>query len=31
SHGRSGMTSAMLGSQTSRVLSHSKLPVLVVR
>lgn len=31
SHGRSGMSSAMLGSQTARVLSHSKLPVLVVR
>ena len=31
SHGRSGLSSAMLGSQTSRVLSHSKLPVLVVR
>ena len=30
SHGRSGISSAMLGSQTSRVLSHSKLPVLVV-
>ncbi|WP_298294121.1 universal stress protein [Thiomonas sp.] len=31
SHGRGGLGSAMLGSQTSRVLSHSKLPVLVVR
>lgn len=31
SHGRGGMSSAMLGSQTARVLSHSKLPVLVVR
>lgn len=31
SHGRSGMSSAVLGSQSSRVLSHSKLPVLVVR
>ncbi|MGC8508328.1 MAG: universal stress protein [Thiomonas sp.] len=31
SHGRGGMSSAVLGSQSSRVLSHSKLPVLVVR
>lgn len=31
SHGRGGMGSALLGSQTARVLSHSKLPVLVVR
>lgn len=31
SHGRGGVSSAMLGSQTARVLSHSKLPVLVVR
>lgn len=31
SHGRGGVGSALLGSQTSRVLSHSKLPVLVVR
>ena len=31
SHGRSGLSSALLGSQTSRVLSHSKIPVLVMR
>ena len=31
SHGRSGLTSALLGSQTARVLSHTKVPVLVVR
>lgn len=31
SHGRGGITSALLGSQTARVLSHTKLPVLVVR
>lgn len=31
SHGRGGVSSALLGSQTARVLSHSKLPVLVVR
>ncbi|OIQ69105.1 TRAP-T-associated universal stress protein TeaD [mine drainage metagenome] len=31
SHGRGGVGSALLGSQTARVLSHSKLPVLVVR
>ena len=30
SHGRGGVSSALLGSQTARVLSHSKLPVLVV-
>ena len=31
SHGRGGLTSALLGSQTARVLSHTKVPVLVVR
>jgi nucleotide-binding universal stress UspA family protein len=31
SHGRSGMSSIVLGSQTLRVLSHSKIPVLVYR
>ncbi len=31
SHGRGGLGSALLGSQTARVLSNSKLPVLVVR
>lgn len=31
SHGRGGLGGLILGSQTSRVLSHSKIPVLVVR
>ena len=31
SHGHGGLAGTILGSQTSRVLSHSKLPVLVVR
>ena len=31
SHGRSGLGSALLGSQTARVLSHTKIPVLVVK
>jgi len=31
SHGRGGLTGALLGSETMRVLSHSKLPVLVTR
>jgi nucleotide-binding universal stress UspA family protein len=31
SHGRGGLGGAILGSQTSRVLAHSKLPVLVIR
>ena len=31
SHGRSGLSALMLGSQTSRVLAHSKVPVLVLR
>ena len=31
SHGRGGLSSALLGSQTARVLSHTKVPVLVVR
>jgi nucleotide-binding universal stress UspA family protein len=31
SHGRSGLGGAILGSQTARVLAHSKLPVLVIR
>jgi nucleotide-binding universal stress UspA family protein len=31
SHGRSGLGGAILGSQTARVLAHSKLPVLVLR
>ncbi len=31
SHGRRGVTALLLGSETSRVLTHSTLPVLVVR
>ncbi len=31
SHGRSGMKALALGSQTTRVLAHSKIPVLVCR
>jgi nucleotide-binding universal stress UspA family protein len=31
SHGRSGLGGLLLGSETQRVLSHSKLPVLVAR
>ena len=31
SHGRGGMKQFILGSETSRVLSHSKIPVLVYR
>ena len=31
SHGRSGLSDVILGSQTNRVLSHSKIPVLVCR
>ena len=31
SHGRRGLASLLLGSETTRVLTHSKLPVLVVR
>ena len=31
SHGRSGLAGVILGSQTNRVLSHSKIPVLVTR
>ena len=31
SHGRRGVERMLLGSQTAEVLSHSKLPVLVVR
>jgi nucleotide-binding universal stress UspA family protein len=31
SHGRRGLQGALLGSETQRVLSHSQLPVLVVR
>jgi nucleotide-binding universal stress UspA family protein len=31
SHGRSGVSALFLGSETMMVLSHSKIPVLVVR
>ena len=31
SHGRRGITSLLLGSETQKVLTHSKIPVLVYR
>lgn len=31
SHGRSGLAGVVLGSQTTKVLTHSKVPVLVTR
>jgi nucleotide-binding universal stress UspA family protein len=31
SHGRRGLSSVLLGTETSKVLTHSKVPVLVVR
>jgi nucleotide-binding universal stress UspA family protein len=31
SHGRGGLSGLLLGSETTKVLAHSKLPVLVVR
>ena len=31
SHGRTGIVSLILGSQTQRVLAHSRLPVIVYR
>jgi nucleotide-binding universal stress UspA family protein len=31
SHGRRGVSALLLGSETSRVLTHSDLPVLVVK
>jgi len=31
SHGRRGMAALLLGSETSRVLTHSQIPVLVVK
>ncbi|MFM9887448.1 MAG: universal stress protein [Burkholderiales bacterium] len=31
SHGRRGLSSLLLGSETQKVLTHSKIPVLVVR
>ncbi len=31
SHGHKGLNSVLLGSETAKVLTHSKIPVLVVR
>lgn len=31
SHGRSGLSAVVLGSETQRLLTHSKVPVLIVR
>jgi len=31
SHGRRGLSAVLLGSETQKVLTHTKLPVLVVR
>jgi len=31
SHGRRGVSAVMLGSETIKVLTHSKVPVVVVR
>ena len=31
SHGRRGLTGLLLGSETAKVLTHSKIPVLVCR
>lgn len=31
SHGRRGVTALLLGSETEKVLAHSKIPVLVYR
>jgi len=31
SHGRRGLSGFLLGSETQKVLTHSKVPVLVVR
>jgi len=31
SHGRTGLAGIVLGSQTHKVLTHSKIPVLVYR
>jgi nucleotide-binding universal stress UspA family protein len=31
SHGRSGVTALLLGSETQKVLTHTTTPVLVVR
>jgi nucleotide-binding universal stress UspA family protein len=31
SHGRTGVSAALLGSETAKVLGHGEVPVLVVR
>jgi nucleotide-binding universal stress UspA family protein len=31
SHGRSGLRGVLLGSETAKVLTHSRTPVLVIR
>jgi len=31
SHGRRGVSALLLGSETQKVLTHSKLPVIVIR
>jgi nucleotide-binding universal stress UspA family protein len=31
SHGRKGLTALILGSETAKVLTHSRIPVLVCR
>jgi len=31
SHGRRGLSAVVLGSETQRLLSHTELPVLIVR
>jgi nucleotide-binding universal stress UspA family protein len=31
SHGRRGLARALLGSETQKVLTHTRIPVLVVR
>ncbi len=31
SHGRRGLVGMMLGSETAKVLTHTKIPVVVVR
>jgi nucleotide-binding universal stress UspA family protein len=31
SHGRRGISAVLLGSETQKVLTHTKLPVIVVR
>jgi nucleotide-binding universal stress UspA family protein len=31
SHGRSGLSAVVLGSETQRLLAHSKLPVMIIQ